>query len=124
MVVNNTQRALLADDVDMALSFLRRLRGLMFRKCFPRGRALLIGPCRSVHTFHMRFPIDVVFLDKDSRVVGMEEAMKPWRVSRNYPDAYFALEVPAGTIQETGTQIGDLLEFVVRDRRKSVRRVS
>lgn len=117
MVVNNTQRALLADNVEMALSFFRRLRGLMFRKHLTHRSAMLIAPCRSVHTFHMRFSIDVIFLDKNSCVVGLEPNLAPWRVSQSYCNAYFALEVPVGVIQESGTQVGDLLEFVVREQK-------
>jgi hypothetical protein len=112
MVVNNTRSLRLARQVDVACNFWRRLRGLMFRASLPVDRGLLIAPCRSVHTLHMRFPIDVIFLDKSARVVGLETQLPPWRFSRIYPQAWFALELPAGMIQSSGTQIGDLLEFV------------
>lgn len=113
MVVNNTRSHRLAAQVELAFSFWRRLLGLMFRRRLPDQRGLLIAPCRSVHTWHMRFPIDVVFLDRHARVVGLESALPPWRFSRSYPSAWFALELPAGTIAQSGTQVGDLLEFVV-----------
>lgn len=113
MVINNTKNSRVVGTMDVASSFWRRLCGLMFRSALPADSGLLIAPCRSVHTMHMRFPIDVVFLDKALRVVGLEPHLVPWRFSRNYPLAWFVLELPAGVIDQTGTEEGDLLEFVV-----------
>ena len=68
-VQNDTRQSELADKVELAASFGARLKGLLGRDGLPEGQGLWIDPCNSVHTFFMRFPIDVLFLDKSQRVV-------------------------------------------------------
>jgi uncharacterized membrane protein (UPF0127 family) len=91
---------------------MERTRGLLFRPPLVEGEGLLIQPCNSVHTFMMGFPIDVLFLDQERRVVHLVEAMRPQRVSRIVWKAHSTLELPAGTAQRTGTQVGDQLTVV------------
>ena len=67
-------------------------------------------PCESVHTFFMRFPIDLVYLDRNNKVRKVRSAVGPWRLSACF-SAHSILELPAGTIRATKTQRGDLLEF-------------
>jgi uncharacterized protein len=71
------------------------------------GEGLWIVPCNGIHTFGMRFALDVVFLDREGSVVALEETMPPWRVGRIYRRAHSVLELPTGTIASSGTQIGD-----------------
>lgn len=71
----------------------------------------MIEPNGSVHTFWMRFPIDVIFVDRQDRVVGLAEAMPPNRPYAGARHARRTIELPAGVIVATGTQIGDLLVF-------------
>ncbi|MGI6345026.1 MAG: DUF192 domain-containing protein [Bacillota bacterium] len=111
MVQNLTRQTALTQQTEIAATFWRRLRGLMFRRELPPGQALLIYPCQAVHMMHMRFSLDVIFLDKAARVVGLEPELAPWRVSRRYPDAYYALELPAGSIAASGTALGDQLDL-------------
>jgi uncharacterized membrane protein (UPF0127 family) len=82
-------------EILVARSRRLRLVGLALRGRPPPGRALLIPRCRSVHTFGMRFALDLVWLDRDGRVLGVEESVPPWRV-RSRRDAAAVLEVPAG----------------------------
>lgn len=111
MIVNSSRGSYcLVRDLQPAFTFWRRLRGLMFRAELPAESGLLIAPCRSVHTMHMRFPIDVIFLDKAWCVVGLAPELAPWRFSRTYPQSWFVLECPAGTIEQSGTALGDRLE--------------
>ena len=111
MIVNKSRHDYcLVRDLHPAFTFWRRLLGLMFRASLPVGSGLLIAPCQSVHTMHMRFPIDVVFLNKSWGVVGLERYLAPWRVSPTYRDSWFVLECPAGTIDHSGTELGDRLE--------------
>lgn len=110
-VRNVTRKTWLADDMREARRFLERLRGLMGRKDFPMGSALHIAPCSSIHTFFMRIPIDVLFLDAQLRVVDAVDALPPWRASKLYFDARSTLELPAGTIRASLTQAGDELAF-------------
>ncbi len=95
-----------ADDVEVARSLVHRLVGLMGRRELPRGSALLIPKCHQVHTFFMRFPIDVVFLDAQNRILCVEPNVKPYSITRHCRGAVNAVEFPAGT---PGLQIGDIL---------------
>lgn len=108
---NRTRRCLLAERTERAQSGPERMKGLLGRTGLPRGEALLISPCNSIHTFFMRFPIDVLFLDKDGRTVRAIPKLVPWRATRVYLSARSVLELWAGAIDETGTQAGDVIEF-------------
>ena len=110
-VTNQTRNTLLGDRVARADTFLRRLRGLMGVSALPMGAGLHLDPCTSVHTFFMRIPIDVLFLDRQSKVVDLCYALPPWRMSRFYRSARSVLEVPAGVAQASGTEPGDVLLF-------------
>ena len=72
-----------------------RMRGLLGRSSLPAGEGLLIRPTGSVHTFFMRFPIDVVFLDRELSVVGVAAELRPWRIAGRR-GAKAVLELPAG----------------------------
>ncbi len=110
MIVNQSNHnCCLVRELQTADTFWQRLRGLLGQASLPQGRGLLISSCRSVHTMHMRFPIDVIFLDRAWMVVGLEPRLCPGRFSRHYPSAWFALELPAGTIEASGTAIGHQL---------------
>ena len=89
----------LAGHVEQARTFGARLRGLLGRSRLAPHTALLLEPCPQVHTWFMRFAIDVVFLDKHNRVVAVAEHLVPWRVSKLYPTARRTLELPADTLQ-------------------------
>ena len=92
----------------LASSFAARFRGLMGVAQLPQGAGLLLPGTSSVHTHFMRFPIDVVFLDRDRTVVGVMHRLAPWRVA-GARHAVAALELPAGTAAEAGIQEGDVL---------------
>jgi uncharacterized membrane protein (UPF0127 family) len=108
-ITNTSRGTTLAQSCGEARSFLARGRGLMGRPGLAAGEGLLIDPCASVHSFFMRFPIDVVFADKAHRVVGLTEAMPPNRPYAGAWRARYVVELPAGTIAATGTQVGDQL---------------
>jgi len=101
--------AVLAHRVERASTPLSRLRGLLGRGTLPEGEALVIDPCASIHTFFMRFPIDVAFLTRDLRVVRAILDLKPWRATRLYREAAMVVELPEGTLARTGTREGDVL---------------
>ncbi|MBI2892963.1 MAG: DUF192 domain-containing protein [Deltaproteobacteria bacterium] len=71
---------------------------------------LLIDPCDGVHTFFVRFPLEVVFLDEGDRVVAVER-LEPWRVGGIHAEARRALELPWGTVERTGILQGQTLLF-------------
>ena len=84
------------------------MRGLLGRKELPGGEGILLRPAGSVHTFFMRFPIDVVFLDRDLTVVGVKAELRPWRTAGR-KGAKAALELAAGEAGRRGLQVGDRL---------------
>ena len=100
----------LAQQVEVATSFFKRLKGLMFRAKLEQGTALLLSPCPQIHTCFMRFPLDVVFLDKNNTVVYIMENLKPWRLSPIVYRAAKTLEMPAGTLQKR-IKIGQKVRF-------------
>lgn len=110
-ITNETRGTLLAERAEMAASFWSRLRGLMGRAELPAGTALILDPNGSVHTFWMRFAIDVIFTDRHGRVVGVRAAMPPNRPYAGAHRARRTIELPAGVIQSSGTQTGDQLRF-------------
>ncbi len=93
----------------VADNFWTRLRGLIGVRHLPEGDGLAIIPCSGVHCMFMSIPIDVLYVDREHRVVGLDEEMKPWAVGRPRRGAHYVIELPAGTIARTGTQVGDRL---------------
>ncbi|ATH09242.1 hypothetical protein BIY24_15215 [Halobacteriovorax marinus] len=89
----------ISEKLKVADSFLSRLIGLMFKKEMDGFDALLIKQCNSIHTFFMRYALDIIFLDKDLRVVKVIENMKPWRATLMYFKATQVLELKSGTLK-------------------------
>jgi uncharacterized membrane protein (UPF0127 family) len=87
-----------------------RGRGLLGRKELDRGQGMLIRPTWSVHTWFMRFAIDVVFLDAELRVLKVAERLRPWRLTARWR-AHSALELPAGECDRLGILVGDRLAW-------------
>ena len=110
-VINRTRSRVLGDKVREARSFKERFVGLMGQKELPMGDGLHIVPCNSIHTFFMRIPIDVVFLDAERRIIRAIQALPPWRATSVYFSAKSVLELPAGVLAASGTQEGDQLGF-------------
>jgi uncharacterized protein len=106
-IENTTKKTILAEHGVSAVSFLARTRGLLGKKSFPAGQALIIAPCNSIHTFFMQFPIDVLFLDKDGYVVAAISSMQPYRISSLYYKAVSVVELPSGTISSSNTTLSD-----------------
>jgi len=71
------------------------------------GEALVLPRCRQIHTFGMKFPIDVLFLDKSGKVVRAVRDMKPGRLTAWVLRARTTVELPAGTLERTGTVVSD-----------------
>jgi uncharacterized membrane protein (UPF0127 family) len=84
-------------------------KGLMLDASLPAGHGLLFRPARGIHTHFMRFPIDLIFLDEADRVVGVREAMRPWRF--DFTCAAAVIEANAGTARARGIAVGDRLRF-------------
>jgi uncharacterized membrane protein (UPF0127 family) len=89
------------------------MKGLLGRTGLEPGHGMLITPAPSVMTFFMRFPIDVVFLDRKREIVSVAHRLRPWRVA-GARRAFAALELPAGTAEELGLQAGEVLTLEPR----------
>lgn len=127
-LVNKNNSAVIASQVELADTFWRRFRGLMLRGRFPRGKALLFRfkkPGRhSIHMFFVRFPIDLVYLDSNFRVVEARAGLKPWRLHRPKTVANYLIELPAGTIKRKRIRVGHKVSLMDKNivRRKGYNR--
>lgn len=111
-IVNKTKGTILADKAIIAHSYSRRIIGLLNRKNLNQGEALIIDPCSSIHTFFMQFAIDVIFVDKENKVIKTISCLKPFRLTPIYWQGKLVIELPAGTIKSTHTQDGDTLSII------------
>jgi uncharacterized membrane protein (UPF0127 family) len=100
----------LATRVVAAFDSSTRRHGLLGRRGLEPGEALVLAPCSSVHTAFMRFPLDLLFLARDGRVVKTSADVLPWRVRAAWR-AFAVVELPAGIVGRTGTRPGDVVEL-------------
>lgn len=109
--LNKKNQMLLAENVEVASTLYMRMKGLMGRKKFTAGQGMLIKRSgNSIHTFFMHFPIDLVFLDKTGKVCWVRESVNPWHVVvAPLFVSTDCLELPAGTVKLTQTQVGDFV---------------
>lgn len=101
----------IAENVAIADSFFQRLIGLLRHKKLDPGEGMLICPCSQVHTYGMRFDIDVIFLAKDNHILHIEQAMVPGKMSKLITDSRQVLELPAGIAVQHDFHIGGQLDI-------------
>ncbi len=112
MIARNVARGrVLGDAIRSADNFFLRLKGLIRTKGLAAGEGLWISPCRSIHSFGMRYEFDALFLDGENRVEGLYKNFRRNRISRIFWNARGVLELPGGTIELTGTEVGDEVEL-------------
>jgi len=110
LIKNLTRTAVLGTSVDVADTSAKRRTGLLKHHTLAAGEGLWIVPCEGVHTFGMKFPIDILFLSKTHRVLKIRTSVPKRRASLCLR-AHSVIELPAGTVDATGTQKGDQLIF-------------
>jgi uncharacterized protein len=110
-VINLTKQTWLATKVRKADNFLTRLVGLLKRTHLGPEEALWLMPSKGIHTIGMKFPIDVVFLNRANVVVGLMSELAPYRISSINLRGYSVMELPAATIKKSRTELGDQLEI-------------
>jgi hypothetical protein len=103
--------SVVADRVGVADTRATRAVGLLTRSGLEPGEGLWIVPSRGVHTWGMRFTIDVVALDERGVVIDRVSNLKPWRIRLPKPGTAGVLELPAGTLERSGTAVGHRIEF-------------
>lgn len=101
----------LASRVIWAKTSQERRRGLLGRDQLGSDEGMYIVPCEWIHTFGMRFPIDLAFIAKDGRILTIQSDLRPNRLSKPSFRAQGALELSAGRLKATGTTVGDMIEF-------------
>lgn len=111
MIINKTNNREIASSFYLADNPLKRMKGLLGRKSLDKGKAMVIRPCSGIHTFFMRFPIDVLFIDKESKVIKTLCDVKPFAISPILAAAKIVIELPAGTIKQSNTSEGHYISF-------------
>ena len=111
VTVRNQTRGTDLGDLELRDGYLGRLRGLLGRRSLAPGDGIVISPCSSVHMFFMLLSLDVVYLDRDRRVVKTVSRLRPFAVSLGGRGARITLELPTGTIASSGTQTGDTIAW-------------
>nr|BDT30036.1 DUF192 domain-containing protein [Bacteriovorax sp. HI3] len=102
---------IICNKMMIAENFFSRLKGLMFSAELPECDGFLIRPCNSIHTFFMRYSLDIIFLDQNFNIVKVLYDLSPWRMTWIYFRSYQVLEMKAGTLKK-GLQPGEKLEAV------------
>jgi uncharacterized membrane protein (UPF0127 family) len=110
VLVNATKKTVVSDNCHFANTVLKRMVGLLNRGQFSAGEGLLLDRCYGIHTFGMRFPIDVLFLDKDLCVIRAVKALPPYRTCVVKKSVY-VLEVPVGALDASRTGEGDQIQI-------------
>ena len=103
----------LASNLTVADSVFTRMKGLLGKKSLAYGEGIWLKPCKGIHTLGMRFPIDVVVLDKNLNVIAIIDALKPNRLTAIYSKAATVLELPAHSAAKSGLSTGDVIEIIV-----------
>jgi uncharacterized protein len=111
MIVNLTRESVVCERATIADRAATRMRGLLGRRALPSGEGLLLRPAPSIHTAFMRFPIDVVFLDGDLRVLKLVQRLQPWRTASAL-SAKAVLELAAGESARRELEVADRLAVV------------
>ena len=109
---NQRTGAVVATDLEAAFERATRNKGLLGRTGLPDGRALVIAPCNSVHTFFMRFTIDVFFVARDGTVRKIARGLRPWRIALS-PKSFAVIEMAEGAAARAGVTAGDQLSVEV-----------
>ena len=112
-VRNGSRGTTLGGRILWADGMLTRMRGFLMRPEPQDGEGLLLSPCRGVHMYGMRFPLDVLFLDRGGTVLSAFDQLAPGERTPLQRGARHALELPAGTLKRSGTRVGDQIEWSV-----------
>lgn len=110
-IVNTSRGAVLAERAELADSFWARGRGLLGRASLPVGEGLVLVPASSIHCIGMAFPIDVLHLGRDGRVLKVVHNLRPNRLGPLVWRSHSVVELPVGTAMAAGTEPGDLVEL-------------
>ena len=111
VILNLTRQSVPARNARYASSFGARLSGLIGKRFSPALDGMVFDRCNAIHTFFMRYPIDVIFADEKYRVLKTVPAFPPWRPFLACKNAFYVIELPAGMLESTATAPGDQLDL-------------
>lgn len=111
IVTDLTSEKRIVGNLTIAESLLARMKGLLGKSSLQADEGLLIRPCKGIHTLGMKFPIDVIFLDGENRVLASIQDLKPNRITRLHFKAAGVIELPSGTAGACSVKVGDLIEI-------------
>lgn len=100
-------------EVWLADHYWERLRGLLGRPLLRQGQGLLLRPCSSIHTLFMGYPLDIVFLDREGRILRIVKSLRPFHFALGLKGTYSTLELTEGATAALGMEVGDTLELVL-----------
>ena len=110
-IYNSTQNNLIADEVKVAKTFIKKTFGLILRNDISEADGLIIKPCNSIHTFFMRFPIDVLFVDRKNKIIALHENVKPWRILPIHFNSSYVIEIKSGQISAKTISRHDIIQI-------------
>ncbi len=120
MIIRNTGRkTALGEAIEVASTATQQVKGLLGRDCLASGQGLLFKRCSSLHTFFMQFPIDIVFMDKNAKVLKLAAGVQPFKLVAAPLRAYYALELPHGALEASATRVGDRLQLFEEEEKLS-----
>lgn len=111
LIQNATKNTTLTQHCVVADTFFSRLKGLLGSVPLSNGEGLLLVGEKSIHTFFMTFPIDVIYIDGQKKVIRIDDNVVPNRIGKYVSESRYILEVPIGTIEESHTCVNDQLNF-------------
>lgn len=108
-IASASSSGLVCANVEVANSFLKRLVGLLGRKSLAIGSGLWLSPSSGIHTFGMRFAIDVIALDAEMKVVELHREVRAWKIAATSSHVHSVLELPSGQIDASGLSLGETI---------------
>lgn len=112
IIKNQTKETILVENGRVADTFFTRLKGLLGSKPLKEGEGLLLKSEKSIHTFFMTFPIDVIYINAEHQIIRLDLNMIPNKIGKYVSKAAYILELPVGMIEKTQSAVGDQLLFI------------
>lgn len=111
-LINKETNTIISLNLQIADTYFKRLKGLMFTKELSAQNSLQIIPCKEIHTFFMNYNIDVLYLDSNNKIISIDENLKPCKIGKLVINAKYIIELPDGKIKENDIKVGQTVSFI------------
>jgi len=111
-IINTRNNKIIGTNIILGNNIFLRFIGLIGKKELKDGEGLLLIPCNSIHMMFMKIPLDIIFLDKEDKIIHIIENIKPWRISPIIFKAKSVLELPINSVKNFDLQINDKLDII------------